>query len=175
MTSCSGPPRLRYGGVSSTIVLVWCKARTATRGVNRTLSISSGENYQKLKATVVGAGLYGEVHIRAWHREPRVELVRVWSRSEQRARSTGKKYDVPYTTDLQEIADDEQIDLVSIATPDFAHTGPAIMMLEAGKHVLLEKPMATTTADCQQILKAAQRGGGQLMVNLGCLIYWIII
>ena len=129
------------------------------------MSIGSGEDYQKLKAAAVGAGLYGEVHIRAWHREPRVELVRVWSRSEQRARSSGEKYDVPYTTDLAEIADDEQIDLVSIATPDFAHAGPAIMMLEAGKHVLLEKPMATTTADCQQILKAAQRGGGQLMLN----------
>ena len=128
-------------------------------------SAPNQDTEQQLQAAVVGAGIYGEVHIRAWQREPRVQLVRVWSRSEQRARSTGEKYGVAYTTDLQEIAADEQIDLVSIATPDFAHAAPAVMMLEAGKHVLLEKPMATTTSECQQILDAAQRGGGQLMLN----------
>ena len=129
-------------------------------------SLSCGASAeQQLRAAVVGAGIYGQVHIRAWQRHRGVELVRVWSRSEQRARSAGEQYGVAYTTKLQDIAQDERIDLVSIATPDFAHTEPAVMMLEAGKHVLLEKPMATTSGECQQILDAARCGGGQLMLN----------
>ncbi len=129
------------------------------------MTAGRNKDEQKLKAAAVGAGIYGDVHIRAWQRHPCVELVRIWSRSQQRAQSTGEKYGVAYTTDLQQIADDERIDLVSIATPDFAHTEPAVMMLEAGKHVLLEKPMATTTTDCRKILDAARHGGGELMLN----------
>lgn len=48
------------------------------------MSTGPSEDYPKLKAAAVGAGLYGEVNLRAGQREPRVELVRVWSRSEQR-------------------------------------------------------------------------------------------
>ncbi len=119
----------------------------------------------KLKAAVIGAGIYGQVHARAWAGDPRTELVCVWSRSEERAQAVGTKFGVRYTTDLQQIARDDEIDIVSVATPDFAHTEPTLMMLAAGKHVLTEKPMAISRAECEQILAARDRAGTKLMVN----------
>ena len=119
---------------------------------------------QRLKAAVVGVGIYGEVHARAYQRDPRTELVCVWSRSEERARSVGQQLGVAHTTALERIAQDEEIQIVSIATPDFAHTEPALMMLAAGKHVLVEKPMAMTAAECEQILAARDQAGTKLMV-----------
>ncbi len=118
-----------------------------------------------LKAAVVGAGIYGGVHARAWQRDPRVELARIWSRSEERAHAAGNEFSVPHTTSLEQVADDEQIDIVSIATPDFAHTEAALMMLAAGKHVLVEKPLAMSGGECEQILAARDRAGVKLMVN----------
>lgn len=122
-------------------------------------------------AAVIGTGIYGEVHVRTYKADPRTELISIWSRSAERAESIGKKYDCNYTNDLDEIANDERIKIVSIATPDFAHTEAAVKMLEAGKHVLLEKPMAMSVEECQQILdaynkrKADSDPGLKLMVN----------
>ena len=107
---------------------------------------------EKIGAAVVGAGIYGEVHIRTYRADPRIDLISVWSRSQERAKKVGEKYNCQYTTDLDTIANDKKIKIVSIATPDFAHTQPAIKMLEAGKHVLIEKPMATSVKECREIL-----------------------
>ena len=107
---------------------------------------------KKLGAAVIGAGIYGQVHIRTYQADPRVELVSVWSRSQKRAQAAGKKYNCRYTTDLDAIADDKRVEIVSIATPDFAHTEPAIKMLKAGKHILVEKPMAASVKECKEIL-----------------------
>ena len=108
----------------------------------------------KIGAAVIGVGTYGEVHVRTYQKDHRTELISVWSRSKERSRRVGGKYRCEYTTDLDKIAKDDRIQIVSIATPDFAHTEPALKMLRAEKHVLLEKPMATSVKECQQILDA---------------------
>jgi len=120
---------------------------------------------KKIGAAVIGAGIYGEVHIRTYQADPRVELISIWSRSQERAKKIGEKYKCGYTTDIDAIANDKRIEIVSIATPDFAHTKPAIKMVEAGKHVLVEKPMATSMKECEEILKAQEKSGTKLMVN----------
>ncbi len=119
----------------------------------------------RLNAAVVGAGIYGHIHACAYQRDPRTELVCVWSRSQERAQAAGEKCGVTYTTELQRIAEDDQIDIVSIATPDFAHTEAALTMLAAGKHVLVEKPLAMSSAECRDILAARDKAGVKLMVN----------
>ena len=119
----------------------------------------------KIGAAVIGVGMYGEVHVRAYKKNPVVKLLSIWSRSQERAKKVGKKYDCASTTDLNQIAEDENIQIVSIATPDFAHTKPAIKMLEAGKHVLIEKPMATSVRECKEILEVDRVSRTRLMVN----------
>lgn len=107
----------------------------------------------KIGAAVIGTGIYGEVHVRTYKADPGTELVAIWSRSSERAEKIGKKYSCDYTTDLEKIANDDRIQIVSIATPDFAHTEAAVKMLEAGKHVLVEKPMATSVKECERIIE----------------------
>ena len=120
---------------------------------------------QKIGAAVVGVGIYGKNHVRVYKDDPSVELLSVWSRTEKTASLVSAEYGVPYTTDLMEIANNGDIRIVSISTPDFAHVEPAVAMLLAGKDVLLEKPMAMTSAGCREILQAQKKGGGKLMVN----------
>ena len=120
---------------------------------------------KKIGAAVVGVGIYGKNHARVYSGDPSCELVSVWSRSEKTAAKAGEEYGVPYTTDMESIANNGDIRIVSVATPDFAHVEPAVKMLLAGKDVLLEKPMATTAAGCREILQAQKKGGGKLMIN----------
>ena len=119
----------------------------------------------KIGAAVIGTGIYGEVHVRNYKANPNVDLISIWSRSKERAKKIGEKYNCRYTTDLDTIANDKRIGIVSVATPDFAHTEPAVKMLKAGKNVLLEKPMATSVKECEQILEAQKKAGTKLMVN----------
>ncbi len=111
----------------------------------------------KIGAAVIGTGIYGEVHVRNYQADPRTELIAIWSRSNERAEKIGKKYACDYTTDLEQIANDDRIKIVSIATPDFAHTEATVKMLQAGKHVLVEKPMATSVKECEKIIGAHEK------------------
>ena len=121
-------------------------------------------------AVVIGTGIYGEVHVRTYNQDPRTQLVSIWSRSGERAEKIGNKYDCHYTTSLDDIANDERIKAVSIATPDFAHTEAALKMLNAGKHVLLEKPMATSVEDCRRLMDAHNRQKTQSAPQLKFMI-----
>jgi 1,5-anhydro-D-fructose reductase (1,5-anhydro-D-mannitol-forming) len=69
------------------------------------------------------------------------------------------------TTDLKTFLSDPKVEAVWIASPNHMHAEQAIAVLEHGKHVLCEKPMATTAADCQKMLDAAERTGKLLSVG----------
>lgn len=120
---------------------------------------------ERVGVGVVGVGIYGEVHARTYKKDSRVKLLRVWSRSKARAKKVGKKYGCAWTTSFEDMLADDEIQILSIATPDHAHAGYAVAALQAGKHVLLEKPMAESTAECRAILAARKRSGRKLMVN----------
>lgn len=120
---------------------------------------------KKLGAAVIGCGIYGGVHARIYAADPRVELVSVWSRRRERAEAAAAKYGVEAAPSWEQIASDDRVQLVSVATPDFAHTEPVLAALAAGKHVLVEKPMATSSGECRQMIEAARRTGVRLMVN----------
>jgi len=107
---------------------------------------------EKIGAAVVGAGIYGQVHIRTYKADPRVDLIAIWSRSQEKAKRVGEEYGCHFTTDIDAIVSNKRINVVSIATPDFAHSEAAVKMLKAGKNILLEKPMATSVKECQHIL-----------------------
>ena len=106
---------------------------------------------------VIGAGILGDVHARVYQRLPGIDLVAVCDLDEDRARTVANKYQAQsYHTDYQAILNNPNIQAVSIATPDFAHAEIAIAAAQAGKHILCEKPLATTVQDAQAIVEAAQ-------------------
>jgi predicted dehydrogenase len=115
---------------------------------------------------VIGAGLFGENHALVYSRLPGVELVAVCDQNGERAREVAEGYGAgAWTTDYRELLANPDIRAVSIATPDFAHAEIALAAAEAGKHILVEKPLATSVAEAQAIVDAAARAGVTLMVD----------
>jgi len=120
---------------------------------------------RKIKAAVVGVGIFGEYHVATYAKDERVDLAMVCDLNEKRAREIGEKYHCPYTTKSSQIAENKEIEIVSIVTPDFAHRQVAIEMASSGKHILVEKPLATTLEDAEAIVKAAREAKVKLMVD----------
>ncbi|MBZ6076684.1 Gfo/Idh/MocA family protein [Microvirga puerhi] len=114
---------------------------------------------------IIGAGHFGAVHARAMRQVAGVRLV-ASCRSDKDAGAAfaaehgGKSYD-----DWRALIDDPAVDAVLIATPHHLHEDIAIGAARAGKHILLEKPMAPTLSTCTAIADAAEAGGGKLMIG----------
>lgn len=120
---------------------------------------------RRSKFGVIGVGTWGENHVRAYAQNPRSELVAVSDINEERAKKIGSQYGVSYYTDYMKMLADRTIEAVSVATPDFLHREACVAAAEAGKHVLVEKPLATTVEDAEAIVNAARKSGVKLMVD----------
>jgi predicted dehydrogenase len=114
---------------------------------------------------IVGAGLWGSMHARAYQQNSRVELAAVCDLDEGRAHRLAEQYAIPkiYTRVEDMLAED--LDGVSVATPDDAHTGVVMAAAARGWHILVEKPLATRVDDCQAMIAAAHQAGVILMVD----------
>lgn len=112
---------------------------------------------KKLRVAVVGAGIYGANHIQAyaWNRD--VELVAVCDFKTDRLAAVAEKYGVSTWTSVEEMLAKEDIDAVSVATPDAYHLEPTLAAIRHGKHVLVEKPLATTIEDARAIIAEAEK------------------
>lgn len=114
---------------------------------------------------MVGAGFIADYHIPAL-KEAGANVVSVCSRTEEKAKAKAGQYEIPeHTTDYDRLLARDDLDAVVIATPDHTHTDLAIGAANAGKHILLQKPMAITTGECDEIIAAAERNGIQLHVS----------
>lgn len=115
---------------------------------------------------VIGVGPWGELHARALARCPDAELVAVCDLNESRARyvmaSAGARM---YYTGHESLLADDSIDAVSIVTPDHLHLEIASAAAKAGKHMLVEKPLATTVEEAEIIADLAREARVKLMVN----------
>ncbi|WP_223627218.1 Gfo/Idh/MocA family protein [Microbacterium sp. EST19A] len=121
-----------------------------------------------MKFGVIGAGTFGSRHIQAFDRHPDAELVAVLDLNRELAESAVANFasgPVPVYTDIDAFLAIEGLQAVSVATPDHLHKAPAVAAAKAGKHVLVEKPLATSIEDAREILDASRVGGGLLMVD----------
>ena len=120
----------------------------------------------------VGVGLLG-LGNSGWHyhadavlsRSPGFALAAVCAREEGRARAAAARFGGTPTTDWRRVLDDPAVELVVVALPHHLHREVAVAAAQAGKHVLVEKPMATTAADADAMTAAAQRAGVLLAVH----------
>lgn len=118
---------------------------------------------------VVGLGWFGEIHADTLTDMPGIELTAFSTRRSERLNELADKYDVAGRyTDYKDLLADPNVDAVSITTHYHDHRDIAIDALRAGKHVFLEKPMAPTVADCNQIVEAAQQSESLFMVGHIC-------
>ena len=111
---------------------------------------------------IVGAGMIADIHALAVAAVPEARLVAVYARGEEGRRDFAKKHGCRAVASVAEIVADPEIRAVCITTPSGAHAEAAVPLLEAGKAVLVEKPMEVSLAALDRILAAAERGGGVL-------------
>jgi len=121
---------------------------------------------KKVGFGVIGTGIFGENHALVYSRLPEAELVAICDIDAERAKAVAEKYGArTYYTDYQELLSNPDIQAVSVATPDFAHRDIAVAAAQAKKHILCEKPLATTLEEAQEIVNAAEEAGVKLMVD----------
>ncbi len=120
-----------------------------------------------MRIGLVGYGAWGRMHVGAIARIPGLSLAAVLCGSEASASAAAADLPgIPVHRDLDALLRDRTIDLVDIVAPNHLHAGMAIKALEAGKHVLLEKPMATTLADGERVVAAAEHSGKYVGIGL---------
>lgn len=118
---------------------------------------------------VIGCGgIANGKHLPALSRQDKVEVVAFCDIIKERAEAAAEQYgnaDAAVYTDYQELLKDASIDIVHVLTPNDAHAEISIAGLEAGKHVMCEKPMAKTAADAKRMAEAAKRTGKKLTIG----------
>ena len=115
---------------------------------------------------ILGCGKIAQVrHIPEYAENPDVELAAFYNPSRKRAEEQAEKYGGKVYDTAEELLADKSIDAVSICAANYAHAELSIKAMEAGKHVLCEKPMATTLADCEAMVECAKRTGKFLMIG----------
>lgn len=114
---------------------------------------------------VIGAGYMGERHAQIYASLPDVELVAVCDVREAVARAVAARTGTAACADYRALLARDDVDAVSVCTPDGLHREPCELAARSGRHVLVEKPIATTVADAQAIAEAAARTGVVLLVG----------
>lgn len=116
-----------------------------------------------LRAGVIGVGHLGQHHARHYATLPGVTLAGVYDASPDRARLIADRHGVQVWAHFAEML--KEVDLVSVAAPTSAHFAAAKACLEAGKHVLVEKPITVTSAEARELVELAARRGCLLQVG----------
>ena len=119
-----------------------------------------------IKIGILGCGKIAQVrHIPEYAANPDCQLVGFYNPTKSRAEDMAAKYGgLAYDT-AEELLANPEIDAVSICAANYAHAELSIQALNAGKHVLCEKPMAVTIEDCEAMLAAAEKAGKRLMIG----------
>jgi predicted dehydrogenase len=119
-----------------------------------------------LRAVVLGYGFIGAMHVEAAASVTDIEVVGVSGHRLDAATEFARRWGIERVTDdWAGLCAEPDVDLVIVGTPNSLHAEQAIHALDHGKHVLVEKPMATTVADADRMIAAAQRAGRALAVG----------
>ena len=115
----------------------------------------------KLKGGIVGCGAVVNIsHMPTWRGMKGVEVVAVCDQREEIARATAKRWGIPSVYgDLSQMLNSEELDFVDICTPPLTHCQLAIQAMEAGLHVLVEKPMAVSLGEADEMVSASKEHG----------------
>lgn len=119
-----------------------------------------------IRVAVIGMGFGSAVHIPALKYLDETEVVAVCARREERAKAVAARHNIEIASDnWREVINHPEVDAVVIATPPYLHHQMVIAALEAGKHVLCEKPLARNLAETRDMVKLAQVANVVAMVN----------
>jgi predicted dehydrogenase len=126
----------------------------------------------KVRLGVLGAGNIAATHIKGYLLDPRCEVAAVCDTDEDVGRRAAEEWGAPaFYTDLDAMLNDPSLDAVEVLTPTYLHHDHVVAALEAGKHVSVQKPAATTIEDARAMGAAAERAGRTLRIS-ECFIHY---
>jgi predicted dehydrogenase len=117
---------------------------------------------KKYNIGIIGAGMYGKVLIRWLQQDDRANVIWVNSAREETTKSAAEE------CGIAKVLADPQVDAVVIATPPYLHAEQLSAALAAGKHVLIEKPLAESTSSVRQMVAAVEQAPGQIVLEASC-------
>lgn len=118
---------------------------------------------------IIGAGMYGKILMKWLQQDERAHILWVNSASEATTKAAAQEFSVEkWSTDYREVLNDPQVDAVVIATPPFLHAEQVEAALKAGKHILLEKPIAESRESLQRIVKAVESAPSLKVLEASC-------
>jgi len=124
---------------------------------------------KKYNLGIIGAGMYGKMLMRAFLKDERANITWVNSASEATTRYAAKEFGVEkWSTNYHDVLNDPTVDAVVIATPPYVHAEQLEESLKAGKHVLLEKPIAESRESLERILKAVESASSLKVLEASC-------
>ncbi|MDQ8181414.1 Gfo/Idh/MocA family oxidoreductase [Pelagicoccus sp. SDUM812005] len=120
---------------------------------------------KQLKCAVVGLGM-GRHHVKAFHEHPDSTVVALVDLDEKRLKDIGDQHQIPNRyQSVDELFANEQLDIVSIATPNSLHKPVALQAFQHGAHVFCEKPVALNAREAEEMIAASQNADRRLMIN----------
>jgi predicted dehydrogenase len=120
---------------------------------------------EKLRIGVIGSGIMGQQYVRIYQDHPYARVAAVAAKRVLRAEEVAARFDVPIATDdWKTITESDAIDAVCIALPDDQHFAATQSALQHGKHVLIEKPMTTSLAEADEIVRLAEASALKVQV-----------
>jgi len=121
---------------------------------------------EPLRTGIIGCGKVGDYHAKAYATLPDSAFTAVCGRNRERTEAFARRYGVRAYTDVETMCRTEHLDVVSVCTPHPIHAQSAVAAADCGCHVLVEKPLASSLADCDAILAAEKRNG----VTIGTMV-----
>ncbi|MEP1033655.1 Gfo/Idh/MocA family oxidoreductase [Ekhidna sp.] len=116
----------------------------------------------KVRVGLIGCGRIAQRH--AGHIAKLGELAAVCDVNAEKARKLGEEYEVPFFVDVEIFLSFKDMDVVAVCSPNGLHAEHTIKSLNAGFHVLCEKPMALSSSDCEEMIKTAERSNKRLFI-----------
>ena len=119
-----------------------------------------------IKIGIIGCGKIAQVrHLPEYAEHPEAKVWGLFDINTERAKELADQYGAKAYESYEALLADPEIDAVSVCAANFAHAEISVAALNAGKHVLCEKPMAVTLAECESMVEAARRNGKFLMIG----------
>ena len=120
---------------------------------------------QRTKVAILGAGFITDIHIESYHRfVPEAEVVAVYARNAGKAKAFAEKHQVPqWFDDLDAIIENSGCEVVDICLPNYLHASATLKAAAAGKHIIIEKPLAVTLEEADAMIEACKKAGVKLM------------
>jgi UDP-N-acetylglucosamine 3-dehydrogenase len=119
----------------------------------------------KLRVAVIGVGNMGKNHARIYSQIPETDLVAISDVNESAAQRVASMYGTKWYLDYKEMLEKEELDAVSIVVPTTKHEEVTLDVINCGKHVLLEKPIAESVESAKRIVERANMRGIKLMIG----------